>query len=187
MTTVPGADWVPPYIPYWPWWKRDGFEHVERGCGCTFCTVTFLSIAVTILKLITKRNYSVISPVLSGPCSKFGATWSGRKAPKSCRVLLGPTERQRLAGAVCICTSCWKAGAPASPGCASSPQTSCPFMLSRPLPAADSPRVSVPFIFSEQICISPSRDNKNVALLISECKYGFRVVTHRQALNKCIW
>lgn len=83
--------------------------------------------------------------------------------------------------------SCWNTGALASPGCASSPQTSCPFTLSRPLPAADSPRVSVPFIVSEQICISSSRDNKNAALLISECKYGLGAVTHRQVLNKCVW
>lgn len=98
MTTVAATNSVPPYTPCWaPGGKGVALSMWVEAVAVPSPLLHFFFIPFAILKLITKGNYSVISPVLSGPCSEFGATWSGRKAPKSCRVVLGPAERPSLA------------------------------------------------------------------------------------------
>lgn len=92
-----GCCWLKPSLNpiLGPWWRRAhlALSSWVSAAGCTFSILSFLFIASTILKLITKRNPSVTSPVLSGPCSELGTIWLRRKTPKSCRVVLGPTER----------------------------------------------------------------------------------------------
>lgn len=177
-----GCCWLKPSLNpiLGPWWRRAhlALSSWVSAAGCTFSILSFLSIASAILKLITKRNPSVTSPVLSGPCSELGTIWPWIKDPnpaESSWVLLKgyiiyswQHHLHQLLEYRCTGLS-WLRHL----------QTSFPFMLSQPLLAADSPRVSVPFRFPVQIFVSSSRDNGNVALLISGCKQCFRVVTHR--------
>lgn len=74
-----------------------GSQHLGHCCWLCFLHSIIPLYRIHNSKAYSTENYSVISPVLSGPCGELGAIWSGRKAPMSCRVVLGPTERLRLA------------------------------------------------------------------------------------------
>lgn len=146
--------------PTWyPWWKR---VHLVLSAwvnaGCASSTLSFLSTTFTILKPMARRDYSVISPVLSGPCRELGAIWSGRKAPMSCRVVWALPKGWGWQRLEYRCTGLsWLQALPG-------------MLCFHVISASDSRWVSVPSIFPVQIFISPSRDSKCVALLISAYK-----------------
>lgn len=120
-----------------------GFKPLDRYCWLYFLHSTIYLDFNHNLNLSTRRNYSVISPVLLGPCTEFGAIWSAGEAPKSCRAILSPAEgwlhhlhlHQQLGHRFTGLS--WLRPSP-------------DFLFTKfssPLQAADSPWVSVPVIF----------------------------------------